>query len=287
MKTGTLLSSRSFGRSIVALLFLAVLSSACSTSSPPAVLSPSDTPAKVLATTSVLMQKASSAHFETQASMNDGITTISETVNGDDLLPDQTVSNYSVSTIDNTGVTPPEKSSYVILENKTRFFQNIENQWYFVKKSNVKLEQMVALPRLNLLDIQKMLHVARKATLTDGGTKTDAQGSSVRQITATFLPAQFLSLIQSDGQLVSFFNYSSLSFSKNVPNHYNFTSSLNLWIDQATGYVNKIQFNFHVQLTPKPSPSNTLDNSVNATISNVDQPVTIAPPTNASPLKAH
>lgn len=268
---------------IIALFLLVLACSACGLDSPAFLLSASDSPAKVLATSNAVLQKVDAAHFETLAYLNDGGTTTIETTSGDDLLPDQSITSYTVKTVDRTGALS-QTSEEMILETRKRIYRNIHDQWYYIKRSDLGTRQLVDLPRMNLLDLQRLLLVTQRATLFDSSTDVDDQGQMLRHITAIFPASQCLPLIQSNRLLTSFFQARALNPWSTDLKPSSFSARLDLWIDSATGNISKLQLNFYARLDPASGKPITLEDTFNATITNINQPAVIAPPADAIQL---
>jgi hypothetical protein len=229
------------------------------------------------------MSKLSSVHFALQSSVaiqsNDSSTngiTYTVTGQGDAATPDKVQVSLSAGS--------PLLS--LVSSGQEVYVQSKGGPWYSVDKSNIKDAEQNFFSQSLATRLGQIMGALQNAQLTDHGQET-VDGASLDHITAT-LDAQTLKTLSSDlNGLAPANDQSQLNqITKAV---------LDVWVDTTTSYVHVAKFDIITQVDAS-ALEHFSGQSLNATgalpiemkaqvtFSNFNQPVTIQPPANATPL---
>ena len=195
--------------------------------------------------------------------------------NGDQQLPDQEQFNLTL----NNSVNVAE-----ILQGNKVYVKNSQGKWYVLDKS--AFQNTAGNPFNGLtIDQNSLLGLLQNIKLTDNGTQS-LNGVSLRHITAQLDKAALQQLINSDPHMKSMFGQQNISEVLNKTK--TFLSTADVWIDETNFYVHRSELKVNMAADTS-SVGNGAPNSVKTALdvlvdlSKFNEPVTITPPTDATP----
>lgn len=243
------------------------------------------------------MKQLKTAHFNMNAvtTVNNGSasaaapngTTIMLQDSGDQQFPNQLTMHLNIGQA--TG-SPTLTLSEVVMGQKV-YIQSAKGKWFALDDTILKSATGNPLAGANVANYNNLLMLAQKETLSDHGTET-MSGQSLRHITVYFSSNVLKDLLAATGQLSSL----SAQQQEALKNTRLEKPTLDLWIDEATSYVHRMQLKFTMNAstsatgTPAtgksssaPVASSHTSTNVNTTIdySKFNAPVTITAPSNA------
>jgi hypothetical protein len=272
----------------VAMVGLVMLISACSQPiSTGSNSSSSLSVGQVLQKSANAMKQLKSSHVDLQSTTNvqtrgaSATTGTSQNVsvqvkgNGDQQLPDQEQLNL---TLDNT------TNVAEILQGDKVYVKNNQGKWYVLDKTT--LQNSVGNPFSGFtIDQNSLLGLLQDIKLTDHGTES-LNGVSLRHITAQLDKTALKQLLNSDPQLKNTFG--SQNIDTVLDNTKTFLSTADVWIDETNFYVHRSELKVNLAADTSAvgngapaSVKTALDLIVD--LSKFNDPVTITPPTNATP----
>jgi len=242
---------------------------------------------QVLQKSANAMKQLKSSHVNLQSTTNiqtrgaSATTGTSQNVNilvkgdGDQQLPDQEQLNL---TLDNT------TNVAEILQGNKVYVKNNQGKWYVLDKA--ALQNTVGNPFSGFtIDQNSLLGLLQDIKLTDHGTES-LNGVSLRHITAQLDKTALQQLLNSDPQLKNTFGQQNIDTLLN--NTKTFLSTADVWIDETDFYVHRSELKVNLA-----ADTSTVGNGVPAAVktaldlivdlSKFNDPVTITPPTNATP----
>jgi hypothetical protein len=269
----------------VAMISLVLLISACSQ---PANLGNSSasslTLTQVLQKSADAMKQLKSSHVDLQSSTNlqtTGGTAMAQNVNtlvkgsGDQQLPAQEQLNLTLNNTTNVAE---------ILQGEKVYIKNNQGKWYVLDKN--ALQSTVGNPFSGFtIDQTTLLGLLQNIKLTDNGTQS-LNGVSLRHITAELDKTALQQLLSSNPQLKSMLGQQNIDTVLN--NTKTFVSTVDVWIDETNFYVHQSELKVNLDADTS-SVGNGTPTSVKTTLdliiglSKFNEPVTITPPTNATP----
>ena len=194
---------------------------------------------------------------------------------GDQQLPDQEQLNLTLD--NNTNVAE-------ILQGNKVYIKNNQGKWYVLDKT--AFQNSVGNPFSGFtIDQNSLLGLLQDIKLTDHGTKS-LNGVSLRHITAQLDKTALQQLLNSDPQLKNTFG--QLNIDTVINNTKSFLSTADVWIDETNFYVHRSELKVNLAADTSAvgngapaSVKTALDLIVD--MSKFNNPVTITPPTNATP----
>ena len=242
---------------------------------------------QVLQKSANAMKQLKSSHIDLQSTTNvqtkgaSATTGTSQNVNvqvkgnGDQQLPDQEQLNL---TLDNT------TNVAEILQGSKVYVKNNQGKWYVLDKTT--LQNSVGNPFSGFtIDQNSLLGLLQDIKLTDHGTES-LNGVSLRHITAQLDKTALKQLLNSDPQLKNTFG--SQNIDTVLDNTKTFLSTADVWIDETNFYVHRSELKVNLA-----ADTSAVGNSAPASVktaldlivdlSKFNDPVTITPPTNATP----
>lgn len=160
-----------------------------------------------------------------------------------------------------------------------------QGQWYVLNKSDFQ-NAVSANPFSGItLDQNALLGLIQDVKLTDHGT-VNLNGQSLRYITADLDKNALRQLVTQDPQLESMFGQQNINAILN--NTKTFLATVDVWIDETHFYLHRT----HLKINVAGNPSSATNGAVSSAATNIDatfdlskfnDPVTITPPTNATP----
>ena len=275
----------------VAMVGIVLLISACSQpTSTGSNSSSSLSVGQVLQKSANAMKQLKSSHVNLQSTTNvqtnggtktTGTTSAAQNVSvqvkgdGDQALPDQEQLNL---TLDNT------TNVAEILQGNKVYIKNNQGKWYVLDKS--ALQNSVGNPFSGFtIDQNSLLGLLQDIKLTDHGTQS-LNGVSLRHITAQLDKTALEQLLNSDPQLKNTFGQQNINTVLN--NTKSFLSTADVWIDETNFYVHRSELKVNLAADTA-AVGNGAPTSVKTALdlivdlSKFNDPVTITPPTNATP----
>ncbi len=266
--------------SLGGLLALLLLLAACSVPG----LGATSTPSQTLQNSAAAMAKLNSVHVDLQTTLNarannaSGGVTFSLTGHGDAALPSDASINLAL------GQNP---LLAVISKGSKVYVQTGNGVWYWLDKNTIKNAAQNFFSQSLATRLGQIMTVVENANLTDHGQES-LNGTSLDHITAT-LDQQTLQTLNT--QLAGLLPQGVQTGQSQIT-----AASLDLWIDQSTGYVHQAILNVTTQvdmtaLKPFMGQSNSgITGVVPVTVkaqvnfSKFNQPVNIQAPANSVPF---
>ena len=195
--------------------------------------------------------------------------------NGDQQLPDQEQLNLTLNNTTNVAE---------ILQGNKVYVKNNQGKWYVLDKAT--LQNSVGNPFSGFtIDQSSLLGLLQNIKLTDHGTES-LNGVSLRHITAQLDKTALEQLLNSDPQLKNTFGSQNIDTVLN--NTKTFLSTADVWIDETNFYVHRSELKVNLAADTS-AVGNGAPTSVKTALdlivdlSKFNDPVTITPPTNATP----
>lgn len=284
----------------LALLLTALFASACGSTVTSPGSGSSLTPLQVLQKSADAMKQLKSAHVEIQNTSNvqtSGSTsatpttatgtptannlTVKLTGSGDEALPDQEQLKLTI----NQGTTLSE-----ILKGEKVYVQNTQGKWYVFDKSSLQGAVGNTFSGFNI-DQNTLIGLIQHAKITDHGTQ-QLNGQNLRHITADLDKTALSQLLKDNPQLSGGISQQNIDAVLNKTK--SFQSSVDVWIDETQFYVHRTEFKLSLDadtssLSGTPTVAGTVPTNVTSNqdsiidLSKFNVPVTITPPTNATP----
>ncbi len=219
--------------------------------------------------------------------------TFNVTGSGDEALPnDESMHFYVTQSVTNT----PTSFAQIVQGNNV-YVQNAQGKWYVFNKSAFSGYVGKPFSGFGTPDLTQLLGLLIHTKISDHGDET-LNGLTVRHISIALDKVALQQILSSDSQLASLLGQQNINAVLNNTKSVNAT--IDLWIDETHFYLRQteLKLNLNVNaaslgqsLTPVANsgysgliPANvitSLDSTVD--LSKFNQPVTIVPPTNATP----
>ena len=291
---------KSYAIPFLALLLTALFASACSgTVTTPGSGSSSLTLAQVLQKSADAMKQLKSSHVEIQNTSNvqtSGATsatptasgtptanniTVKLTGSGDEALPDQEQLKLTI----NQGTTLSE-----ILQGQKVYVQNAQGKWYVFDKATLQGSVGNTFSGFNL-DQNALLGLIQHAKITDYGTQ-QLNGQGLRHVSAALDKQALSQLLKDNPQLGG--GLSQQDIDTVLSKAKSFQSTVDVWIDETQFYVHRTEFKLSLNadtssISGTPTVAGSVPTSVTTNqdsiidLSKFNVPVTVTPPTNATP----
>ena len=254
-----------------AFVAIVLLMSACSSTGGS---SNSQTALQVLQKSVTAMKQLKSAHIDmklagtvnitsatpTTTSANAHQLTINLTGNGDEVLPDKFALHISLDQ-NNSGASHTNLAEVIL--GRQLFIQNTKGQWYVLSGGRMQGAAGNPFAGANISNYNGLLGLAQKAQITDHGDQT-LNGQSLHHISVTFGEGALKELLNATGQTSTQQDTSKLLNEITLQQ-----STLDVWIDEATSYVHRLELKLN--LTVK---GDSAHNSGTPTTSSTSSPVT-------------
>ncbi|GAC1501057.1 MAG: hypothetical protein NVS2B12_08940 [Ktedonobacteraceae bacterium] len=274
----------------IVLFAIVLLISACSQTTSGSTAS-NLSPAEVLQKSADAMKQLKSSHVEINSNSNvqtnGGATTTATagtptasnsnfvlTATGDQTLPDAEQLNVNINTV----------KLVEILKGDNVYIQNSQGQWYVLSKSDFASAGANPFSGISF-DQNTLLGAIAHIKLDDHGAE-NLNGQSLRHLTATLDKEAVKEILTQNPQLKSTFGQQDVDTLLN--NTKKFVSTADVWIDEKQFYVHRTQLKLNLDANTSTvgngapsSVATALDTTVD--LSNFNAPVTITPPTNATP----
>src|SRR5438270_12254898 len=212
---------------------------------------------------------------------------------GDEALPNVEVMQFDVS---QNGATTTPTTSHLeqIVQGDKVYIKNTKGQWYVLDKSVLKGYVDNPFSGVKSPDLTELIGLLEHTQITDNGV-VSLNGQNLRHITIAMDKEALKQFLSNNQQLVDILGQQNLNAV--IDNTKKFSSTVDLWIDEATSYVHRteLKFNLNVDtatlsksITPTvisvlvpANVTSTFDSIVD--LSKFNETVTITPPTGAIP----
>lgn len=247
------------------------------------LLQSSDSAMKQLKTAHVVMNMTSTSSLNAGSSTQ---TIVKMKLNGDVALPDQSSTQLTLSTTAGSRSIPDINVSMIMAGQKL-YIQNSQGKWYLLDNTLFKGSSGNPFAGSDVTGYNKLLALAQKATVTDRGTET-LNGASLHHVAVTFGKESLADLLKATGQNLPSSQQADLDQLMRNINVSKLT--LDLWIDDATSYVHRMELKMAVTINGIAAPTTgssgtgiTSDSDIVIDYSKFNEPVTITAPADATP----
>ncbi|MDQ2715458.1 MAG: hypothetical protein M3Z08_11175, partial [Chloroflexota bacterium] len=187
---------------------------------------------------------------------------------GDEVMPDQASMHFTMD----MGSAGKGLKIAEIVKGKQLYIQNSKGQWYVLDQSALQGSSGTGnlFGGANAAQYNQLIALAQKAHFTDHGTET-LNGQSLRHITATFGKDVLKDLLNALGQTPKGMDQQALN--KLLSQIQVKNAALDLWIDEGTSYVHRMEMKFQMvmNLGSFATPTTTSQTGVPTSItSNID-----------------
>lgn len=279
---------------LLALGMLLLLMTACSipginaSKSTLSLLQSSDSAMKQLKTEHVVMNSTSTStiNLGTSSSASPTQTTAKLKMTGDIVLPDQSSMQLTL----NTGAVNQNINITIsmIITGQQLYIQNSKGKWYQLDNTLLKGASSNPFAGSNIASYNQLLPLAQKAKFTDRGTET-LNGASLRHITVAFGKDALADLLKATGQNLPASQQADLN--KLLSDITINKLMLDLWIDEATSYVHRMELKMGITIGGSTSTTGstgvssgiTSDSDIVIDYSKFNEPVKITAPAGATP----
>ncbi|MBE3561637.1 MAG: hypothetical protein IMW89_20800, partial [Ktedonobacteraceae bacterium] len=232
-----------------------------------------------LKTVHVTMNAATTTTASTAGNNGAQNTTLNVQVEGDEVLPDQAALKLSIGQVVGGQMTTMAE---IVMGNKI-YVQNAKGKWYVLDLAAFTSASGNPFASAQVSNYNNLLTLAQKSPLVDNGEES-LNGVTVRHITVNFGKNVLRELLNTTGQinnlqaqqrqkLEAFLN--SVDLEK---------PTLDLWIDKATFYVQRMELKFTLQTQAQGNtPASTTTEDTVIDYSKFNAPVTISAPNGATP----
>lgn len=245
------------------------------------------TPLQVLQNSTNTMKHLKSSHVEMQSSTSTQNTrgnaaptnsTFALKGSGDVVAPDQEQMKLTL----NSGMVLT-----AIAQGDQVYVQNPQGKWYVLNRED--LAGLIDNPLSGVtVNQDSLLSLVQHAQITDHGDEL-LNGQSLRHISAALDKTGLSQLLQQNPQFTSSLAHENININDYLNRAKSFQSSLDVWIDESQFYLHRaqVQLNLTADTTgfegvQAPSTTTLKLNTV-VDLSKFNVPVTITPPTNATP----
>lgn len=219
-----------------------------------------------------------------------GVVSFALTGSGDEALPGQEQLNLTVT----QSATNTTASVAEILSGG-KLYAQFGGQWYVLNGSSGVAHPLAG---LSSPDMSQLLGLLNHMQIVDHGDQS-LNGTTLRHITFKLDKFALQQLLDSNQQIVNMVGQANIDAV--LANTQTFNSTLDLWIDETQFYVHRAEFKLNLNVNPAgisqsitPTPSSPFEGALPTSalanldsivdLSNFNEPVTITPPANATPV---
>jgi hypothetical protein len=254
-----------------------------------ALLQSSDSAMKQLKTEHVVMNSTSTStiNLGTSSSTSPTQSTAKVKMTGDIALPDQSSMQLTL----NTGTANQNINITIsmVMMGQQLYIQNSKGKWYQLNNTLFKGSSNNPFASSNVTGYNQLLALAQKANFTDRGIET-LNGASLRHITVTFGKDALADLLNATGQNLP--SSQQADINKLLSNITINKLTLDLWIDEATSYVHRMELKMGITINGGATSTTsstgvssgiTSDSDIVIDYSKFNEPVKITAPAGATP----
>ena len=182
---------------------------------------------------------------------------------GDEALPNQEAMQFDVS---QNGATTTPTTSHLeqIVQGDKVYIKNTKGQWYVLDKSVLKGYVDNPFSGIKSPDLTELIGLLEHTKITDNGVQS-LNGQDLRHITIAMDKVALKQFLSNNQQLIDILGQQNLNAI--IDNTKTFSSTVDLWIDEATAYVHRTELKFNLGVD-----TGTLSRSITPTVTTVIVP---------------
>src|SRR5712691_4712526 len=185
---------------------------------------------------------------------------------GDEALPNVEVMQFDVS---QNGATTTPTTSHLeqIVQGDKVYIKNTKGQWYVLDKSALKGYVDNPFSGVKSPDLTELIGLLEHTQITDNGIQS-LNGQNLRHITIAMDKEALKQFLSNNQQLIDILGQQNLNAV--IDNTKTFSSTVDLWIDEATAYVHRTELKFNLGVD-----TGTLSQSITPTVTTVIVPANV------------
>jgi len=185
---------------------------------------------------------------------------------GDEALPNVEVMQFDVS---QNGATTTPTTSHLeqIVQGDKVYIKNTKGQWYVLDKSVLKGYVDNPFSGVKSPDLTELIGLLVHTQITDNGIQS-LNGQNLRHITIAMDKEALKQFLSNNQQLIDILGQQNLNAV--IDNTKTFSSTVDLWIDEATDYVHRTELKFNLGVD-----TGTLSRSITPTVTTVIVPANV------------
>jgi len=185
---------------------------------------------------------------------------------GDEALPNVEVMQFDVS---QNGATTTPTTSHLeqIVQGDKVYIKNTKGQWYVLDKSALKGYVDNPFSGVKSPDLTELIGLLEHTQITDNGIQS-LNGQNLRHITIAMDKEALKQFLSNNQQLIDILGQQNLNAV--IDNTKTFSSTVDLWIDEATAYVHRTELKFNLGVD-----AGTLSRSITPTVTTVIVPANV------------
>ncbi len=185
---------------------------------------------------------------------------------GDEALPNVEAMQFDVS---QNGATTTPTTSHLeqIVQGDKVYIKNTKGQWYVLDKGVLKGYVDNPFSGVKSPDLTELIGLLEHTQITDNGIQS-LNGQNLRHITIAMDKEALKQFLSNNQQLVDILGQQNLNAV--IDNTKTFSSTVDLWIDEATAYVHRTELKFNLGVD-----AGTLSRSITPTVTTVIVPANV------------
>ena len=185
---------------------------------------------------------------------------------GDEALPNVEAMQFDVS---QNGATTTPTTSHLeqIVQGDKVYIKNTKGQWYVLDKSVLKGYVDNPFSGVKSPDLTELIGLLEHTQITDNGIQS-LNGQNLRHITIAMDKEALKQFLSNNQQLIDILGQQNLNAV--IDNTKTFSSTVDLWIDEATAYVHRTELKFNLGVN-----TGTLSQSITPTVTTVIVPANV------------
>ena len=185
---------------------------------------------------------------------------------GDEALPNVEAMQFDVS---QNGATTTPTTSHLeqIVQGDKVYIKNTKGQWYVLDKSVLKGYVDNPFSGVKSPDLTELIGLLEHTQITDNGIQS-LNGQNLRHITIAMDKEALKQFLSNNQQLIDILGQQNLNAA--IDNTKTFSSTVDLWIDEATAYVHRTELKFNLGVD-----TGTLSQSITPTVTTVIVPANV------------
>src|SRR5256886_1929877 len=185
---------------------------------------------------------------------------------GDEALPNEEAMQFDVS---QNGATTTPTTSHLeqIVQGDKVYIKNTRGQWYVLDKSVLKGYVDNPFSGVKSPDLTELIGLLEHTQITDNGIQS-LNGQNLRHITIAMDKEALKQFLSNNQQLIDILGQQNLNAV--IDNTKTFSSTVDLWIDEATAYVHRTELKFNLGVD-----AGTLSRSITPTVTTVIVPANV------------
>ena len=185
---------------------------------------------------------------------------------GDEALPNVEAMQFDVS---QNGATTTPTTSHLeqIVQGDKVYIKNTKGQWYVLDKSALKGYVDNPFSGVKSPDLTELIGLLVHTQITDNGIQS-LNGQNLRHITIAMDKEALKQFLSNNQQLIDILGQQNLNAV--IDNTKTFSSTVDLWIDEATAYVHRTELKFNLGVD-----AGTLSRSITPTVTTVIVPANV------------